>query len=490
MRLLGSYVIMAQNEQTGHKMNKEITKIYTASDILAKEVPVGARVAINGLVRTRRDSKAGISFITLHDGSCFATLQIVVQNTLSNYDLDVLKLSAGCSISVVGELVESPAKGQAFEVHATELKVLGFVEDPDTYPISPKRHTLEYLREHAHLRVRTNTIGAVSRVRQTLSFAIHKFFNERGFCWLPTPVVTGSDCEGAGEMFRVTTLDLMNLPRLESGHIDFANDFFGKETFLTVSGQLNAESYAAALSKVYTFGPTFRAENSNTSRHLAEFWMVEPEIAFADLQDVIKLAEDMIKFVLKSVLDEREDDMAFFAERIFPDAIKRIETMIKSPFVQMSYTDAIDVLLKSNKKFEFPVTWGADLQSEHERYLAEEYAKNPVVIVDYPKNIKAFYMRMNDDNKTVAAMDVLAPGMGEIIGGSQREERLDCLERRMDEMNVDKNTYKWYLDLRRYGSMPHAGYGMGFERMLGYITGMGNLRDLIPFPRVPKHAEF
>lgn len=471
-------------------MNKEIIKAYSISDILAKKVPIGARIKVNGLVRTRRDSKAGISFITLHDGSCFATLQIVVQNSLNNYENELLKLTAGCAISVVGELVESPAKGQTFEVHATEVNVLGFVEDPDTYPISPKHHTLEYLREHAHLRVRTNTIGAVSRVRQTLAFALHQFFNDRGFYWLPTPIITGSDCEGAGQMFRATTLDLMNLPRHETGHIDFSKDFFGKETFLTVSGQLNAESYAAALSKVYTFGPTFRAEDSNTSRHLAEFWMVEPEIAFADLQDVIKLAEDMIKYILKEVLDKREDDMTFFVERIFPDAIRRIETVIKSPFVQLTYTNAIDVLLNSGRKFEFPVAWGADLQSEHERYLAEEYAKNPVVIIDYPKDIKAFYMRLNDDNKTVAAMDVLVPGMGEIIGGSQREERFEMLEKRMDEMSINKDAYQWYLDLRRYGTMPHAGYGMGFERMLGYITGMGNLRDLIPFPRFPKHAEF
>ena len=472
------------------KMNKEITKVYSVSDILAKKVPVGARVAVNGLVRTRRDSKVGMSFIALHDGSCFHSLQIVAETTLNNYDADVLKLSAGCAISVIGELVVSPAKGQAFEVHATEVRVDGFVEDPDTYPISPKRHTLEYLREHAHLRMRTNTIGAVSRIRQTLAFAIHQFFNDRGFYWLPTPIITSSDCEGAGEMFRVTKLDLMNLPRDEKGQVDFAKDYFGKETFLTVSGQLNAEAYAAALSKVYTFGPTFRAEDSNTSRHLAEFWMVESEIAFADLQDVVVLAEDMIKFILKAVLDKCEDDMTFFAERIFPDAIRRLETMVKSSFVQMTYTDAIDVLLKSNKQFEFPVAWGADLQSEHERYLAEEYAKNPVVIVDYPKEIKAFYMRLNDDNKTVTAMDVLVPGMGEIIGGSQREERLDVLERRIAEAGVDKSHYKWYLELRRYGTMPHAGYGMGFERMLGYITGMTNIRDLIPFPRFPKHAEF
>lgn len=471
-------------------MREQTIKKKMIAELLSGSVSEGARIAVEGWVRTRRDSKAGISFINLHDGSCFHPLQIVVPNSLKNYEEEVLKLTAGSSIKVVGELVQSKGKGQTFEVQATEVSVFGFVADPESYPISPKHHTLEYLREHAHLRVRTNTIGAVARMRQTLAFATHKFFSDNGFCWVPTPIITASDCEGAGEMFRVSTLDLMNLPHKENGKIDFSNDFFGKETFLTVSGQLNAECYASALKKVYTFGPTFRAEQSNTSRHLAEFWMVEPEIAFADIQDDVLLAERMLKAIFTAALEQREDDMAFFASQYEPDCIKRLETIIKAPFVQLTYTEAVDALLKSNKQFEFPVAWGADLQSEHERYLTEEFVGKPVVVIDYPKEIKAFYMKVNEDEKTVAAMDILAPGMGEIIGGSQREERLDVLERRMDECHVDREANKWYLDLRRYGTVPHAGFGMGFERMLGYVTGVSNIRDLIPFPRVSKHAEF
>lgn len=471
-------------------MKEEAVSNFSVKALLSGTVSAGARVAVQGWVRTRRDSKAGLSFVALHDGSCFSPIQVVVPNTLSNYESDILRLTAGASIRVVGELVESPAKGQAFELQATEIHVYGFVEDPDTYPMSPKRHTLEHLRDHAHLRIRTNTIGAVARIRQTVALAIHQFFAEEGFCWVPTPLITASDCEGAGETFRVSTLDLMNLPRTDKGDIDFSQDFFGKETFLTVSGQLNAECYAEALTKVYTFGPTFRAENSNTSRHLAEFWMVEPEIAFATLRDDIALAEKMLKTIFTTVLNRNTDDMEFFAKQYQADCIQRLENMIKTPFETMTYTDAIDALLKSNKKFEFPVKWGSDLQSEHERYLTEEYLGRPVAVIDYPKEIKAFYMKLNDDEKTVAAMDVLAPGIGEIIGGSQREDRLNVLEQRMDEFHINKETNYWYLDLRRYGSVPHAGFGMGFERCLSYITGLGNLRDLIPFPRVPNNAEF
>jgi asparaginyl-tRNA synthetase len=364
------------------------------------------------------------------------------------------------------------------------------VEDPDTYPISPKRHTYEYLREVAHLRPRTNTFGAVTRVRHTLAQAIHRFYHERGYYWVHTPIITASDTEGAGELFRVSTLDLVNLPRTEDGRIDFTQDFFGKQAFLTVSGQLNVESYCLALSRVYTFGPTFRAENSNTSRHLAEFWMIEPEIAFADLNDDANLAEGFLRYIFRAVLSERADDMAFFADRVDKTCIARLEKFLASSFERMTYTEAIAALETSGRSFEYPVRWGIDLQSEHERYLTEDLVGRPVVVTDYPKDIKAFYMRLNDDGRTVAAMDVLAPGIGEIIGGSQREERLDVLDARIDEMGLDKRTYWWYRDLRRYGTVPHAGFGLGFERAMNYVTGLGNIRDVIPFPRAPKSAEF
>lgn len=403
---------------------------------------------------------------------------------------EILHLTAGCSIIVHGELVASPGKGQSYEIQASNIEVVGMVNDPDTYPISPKHHSLEYLREHAHLRPRTNVIGAVTRVQNCVAQAIHRFFNENNFYWIHTPIITTNDCEGAGELFRVTTLDLAKPPKNDKGEINYEEDFFGKETFLTVSGQLNVESYCEALSKVYTFGPTFRAENSNTTRHLAEFWMVEPEIAFADLNDVCVLAEDMLKYVCKAVLEERHDDMDFFMQRIDKECITRLENIIENDFATIEYTDAIAQLQKSNKKFEFPVEWGHDLQSEHERYLTEELLKKPVIVVNYPKDIKGFYMRQNDDGKTVAAMDILTPGIGEIIGGSQREERLDVLEKRMDEMQMNKELYQWYLDLRRYGTVPHAGFGLGFERFVGYITGMTNIRDVIAFPRTPKHAQY
>jgi asparaginyl-tRNA synthetase len=459
-------------------------------DVLQGRAAVDSEVTVRGWVRTRRDSKAGISFIAVYDGSCFNPLQAVAEQNLHNYNNEVLRLTTGCSVEVTGKVVTSPGEGQSFELQATDIKVVGWVEDPETYPMAAKRHSIEYLREVAHLRPRTNIIGAVARVRNTLAQAIHRFYHENGFFWVSTPLITASDTEGAGEMFRVSTLDLQNLPRTESGAVNFDEDFFGKEAFLTVSGQLNGETYACALSKVYTFGPTFRAENSNTSRHLAEFWMIEPEVAFATLEDIAKLAENMLKYVFKAVLDERADDLAFFAERVDKEAISRLERFISSDFAQIDYTDAITVLQNSGQKFENPVSWGIDLSSEHERYLAEKHFQAPVVVKNYPKDIKAFYMRMNEDGKTVAAMDVLAPGIGEIIGGSQREERLDRLDQRLDEMGLKQEDYWWYRDLRRYGTVPHSGFGLGFERLVAYVTGVQNVRDVIPFPRTPRNATF
>ncbi|AFS36790.1 asparagine--tRNA ligase [Alteromonas macleodii] len=458
-------------------------------DVLKGKYAVGESVTVKGWVRTRRDSKAGLSFIALHDGSCFDPVQVIALNSLSNY-ADIQRLTAGCSLSVTGTVKESQGQGQAVEIDATDVEVLGWVENPDTYPMAAKRHSIEYLREYAHLRPRTNVIGAVTRVRNCLSQAIHRFFHEKGYFWISTPILTASDTEGAGEMFRVSTLDMMNLPRDDKGNVDYSEDFFGKETYLTVSGQLNVETYCTAMSKVYTFGPTFRAENSNTSRHLAEFWMIEPEVAFAELKDVAQLAEDMLKYVCKAVLEELPDDMAFFAQRIKKDAIERLEKLVSSDFVRMDYTDAIEILQNCGKEFEFPVEWGIDLSSEHERYLAEEHVGAPIIMQNYPKDIKAFYMRINDDGKTVAAMDVLAPGIGEIIGGSQREERLDVFDARLDEMGLSKEDYAWYRDLRRYGTVPHSGFGLGFERLVAYVTGMQNVRDVIPFPRTPGNASF
>lgn len=464
--------------------------IYTVTQLLSGAVPADSEVVVRGWVRTRRDSKAGVSFIQLHDGSCFAPVQIVVPQTLANYTDEVLKLSAGCALIAKGTLVKSQGQEQAFEVQATAIEVVGWIEDPETYPIQPKRHTMEFLRTVAHLRPRTNTFSALTRVRHCVAMAIHQFFDQQDFFWINTPIITASDCEGAGEMFRVSTLDLLNPPRDEKGKIDFKQDFFGRETFLTVSGQLNGEAYALAMSKVYTFGPTFRAENSNTSRHLAEFWMVEPEVAFADLADIAILAEKLLKHVCQTVLTKRADDMAFFAQWVDKECINRLEKLAQDDFVRMDYSEAIKVLEKANQKFEYDVAWGIDLQSEHERYLAEDYVGKPIVMMNYPKDIKGFYMRLNEDGKTVAAMDVLAPGIGEIIGGSQREERFDYLDRRMSELNLDKETYRWYLDLRAYGTVPHAGFGLGFERLISYITGVKNVRDVIPFPRVPGSAAF
>ena len=463
---------------------------FSCAAILAGRVPKDTPITIKGWVRTRRDSKAGISFVNVSDGSCFNPVQVVAPNTLGNYADEIMRLTAGCAVEATGTIVPSPAKGQPFEMQASAIHVVGWVDDPDSYPIQPKAHSLEFLREVAHLRPRTNVIGAVSRVRHTIAQAIHRFFHDNGFLWINTPIITTSDAEGAGELFRVSTLDLMNLPRTPDGKIDFSQDFFGRETFLTVSGQLNVETYCMALSKVYTFGPTFRAENSNTSRHLAEFWMIEPEIAFAELADNATLAEALLKHIFKTVLSERADDMAFFEERIEKGVIAKLQGIVDCEFVRMDYTEAIRVLEQAKQKFEFPIHWGVDLQSEHERYISETHARKPVILMNYPKEIKAFYMRLNDDQKTVAAMDVLVPGIGEIVGGSQREERLEILDARMTQAKLDKDHYSWYRDLRRYGTVPHAGFGLGFERTVAYATGLSNVRDVIPFPRTPGNARY
>ncbi len=462
----------------------------STKEILSGKIAIGEKVTVAGWIRTRRDSKAGFSFLAVNDGSGFDNVQVIAPNTLNNYESEILKLTTGCSVVVDGTLKASEGKGQAYEINADKVFVTGFVEDPDTYPMSAKRHSVEYLREYAHLRPRTNLMGAVMRIRNTVAYAIHSFFQDNGFMWVATPLITSSDCEGAGEMFTVTNFDLNNVPKNDKGEADFSKDFFGKHAYMTVSGQLNVETYACAFSKVYTFGPTFRAENSNTTRHLAEFWMVEPEMAFTDLDGCATTAEKLLKYVFKTVLEQRADDMKFIAERVDKDAITRLEHFISSDFAKVDYTDAIEILKKATKKFEYPVEWGIDLQSEHERYLAEEHFKAPVVVKNYPRDIKAFYMKQNDDGKTVAAMDVLAPGIGEIIGGSQREDNLEKLDKRMDELGMNKDSYWWYRDLRRYGSVPHSGFGLGFERLIVYITGVGNVRDVIPFPRYPGSAEF
>jgi len=464
--------------------------IASVQQALSGSLVAGSEVTVRGWVRTRRDSKAGLSFVNVSDGSCFDPIQVVAPNTLTNYADEIARLTAGCAVLATGTLVPSQGKGQAFEIQATKVDVVGWVEDPETYPIQPKAHTMEYLREVAHLRPRTNTFGAVTRVRDCLAKAVHRYFHERGFFWINTPIITASDAEGAGQMFRVSTLDMANLPRDDKGAIDWHKDFFGKETYLTVSGQLNVEAYCLSMSKVYTFGPTFRAENSNTARHLAEFWMIEPEIAFADLDDDATLAEDFLKYLFRAVLDERMDDMKFFAERQDKDAITRLEALVNAPFERIDYTEAVTILQNAKQKFEFPVQWGSDLQTEHERYLTEKHVGRPVVVMNYPEKIKAFYMRLNDDGRTVAAMDVLAPGIGEIIGGSQREERLDVLDARMRQFNLDPAHYQWYRDFRRYGTVPHAGFGLGFERLVVYVCGLANIRDAIPYPRVPGAADF
>jgi asparaginyl-tRNA synthetase len=454
-----------------------------------KAEAVGRTVRLQAWVRTRRDSKGGFSFLELNDGSCFGNVQVIAEAALPNYQSEVLKLGAGASVTVEGDVLASPAKGQATEVKARSVVVHGLA-DPTTYPLQKKGHTLEFLRTIAHLRPRSNTFGAVARVRNQVCQSIHQFFQDQGFLYVHAPIITASDCEGAGHMFRVTTLDLGKLPRNPQGEVDLSKDFFGRGTYLTVSGQLEAENFACALGKVYTFGPTFRAENSNTSRHLAEFWMIEPEMAFYELTDNMDLAEAFLKRICGDVLSRCAEDLAFFQERIDKTVTSTLEGIVSQQFVRLSYTDAVEILQKSGQTFEFPVSWGTDLQSEHERYLTEQHFKKPVILFDYPRQIKAFYMRVNEDGRTVRAMDVLVPRVGEIIGGSQREERLDILEGRMKDQHLDPAVYWWYLDLRRYGTVPPSGFGLGLERTVQFVTGMANIRDVIPFPRVPGSADF
>lgn len=463
----------------------------------AFEAQPGQAITVKGWVRTKRDSKAGggLSFIAVHDGTCFDPIQAVARHDLPNYE-EIARIGTGCSVEITGELVESQGKGQSVEIQATGVTVVGWVEDPDTYPTSNKRHSFEYLREVAHLRTRTNTFGAVARVRHALAMSVHAYMDELDYYWVHTPIITGSDCEGAGEMFRVSTLDFCNIPRTEDGGVDFSKDFFGKESHLTVSGQLNVETFACSLSRVYTFGPTFRAENSNTSRHLAEFWMIEPELAFADLHDNIALASGMLRRCASDLLSKREDDLKFFDQRIEKGVIDRLRMIADADVKTITYTEAIAILEGCGEKFDYEVRWGSDMQSEHERYLTEKHFKQPVAVINYPKDIKAFYMRLNDPGTdgapadTVAAVDILVPGVGELVGGSQREERLGVLDARIDEMGLIKDDYWWYRDLRKYGTVPHAGYGLGFERLIQFCTGMQNIRDVIPFPRAPRQADF
>ena len=461
-------------------------KVLVKSIFRETEKFMGQTVEVSGWVRTIRASNA-FGFIELNDGSFFKNIQIVFEAELENYK-EITKLGTGSAVKVFGKVVESAGDKQPFEIKAEKVEVVG-TSDED-FPLQKKRHTLEYMRTIAHLRPRANIYNAVFRIRSLVAFAIHSFFQERGFVYVHTPIITGSDCEGAGEMFQVTTLDLNNLPKKDDGSINYGEDFFGKATNLTVSGQLAVENYCAAFRNVYTFGPTFRAENSYTQRHASEFWMIEPEIAFADLHDDMKLAEDMVKYIINFVLEKAPEEMEFFNSFVDKTLLERLNFIKDSEFGKITYTEAIELLKKSGKQFEYPVEWGCDLQTEHERYITEELLKKPVFVIDYPKEIKAFYMRMNEDNKTVAAMDLLVPGVGEIIGGSQREERYDRLLARIQELGLKKEDYWWYLDLRRFGSNPHAGYGLGFERMIMYITGMQNIRDVIPFPRTPKNAEF
>lgn len=466
--------------------------------VILRDGQPGQSVDVRGWVRTKRESKGEFAFLEVNDGSCFGNLQLIVDGNVPDYAPLMKEIGTGASIHAVGQVKESPGKGQRIEVHVRSLRVLG-TADPATYPLQKKGHSFEFLREKAHLRARTNSFGAVARVRNAICFAIHEFYQSRGFLYVHTPVITTSDCEGAGQLFQVTTLDLARLAALkqEQGkpvEIDYAQDFFGKKAGLTVSGQLEGETYACALGDIYTFGPTFRAENSNTTRHLSEFWMVEPEMAFYELDDNMQLAEDFVKFVIRAVLEKCPDDLKFFNERIEPTLLASLENIVSHEFIRLTYTEAVDILEKSGRTFEYPISWGKDLQSEHERYLTEEHFKQPVILTNYPKGIKAFYMRLDDDcepnRQTVRAMDILVPGIGEIIGGSQREERLDRLDQRLDEMGLKKEDYWWYRDLRRYGTTPHAGFGLGFERLVQFVTGMQNIRDVIPFPRAPKQAEF
>jgi asparaginyl-tRNA synthetase len=457
----------------------------SVKEALESTAPADA-ILVQGWVRTRRDSK-NFSFIELNDGSSLRSLQIIAKNTLPNYAA-VQRLNTGASIAVRGALVASQGKGQSWEVAADSLEIIG--PSDDTYPLQKKGHTPEFLREIAHLRPRSNLFGSVFRVRSRLAFAVHQFFQERGFVHVHTPIITGSDCEGAGELFRVTTIDQNNPPRLPDGQVDDTKDFFARRTYLTVSGQLEAEAFACALSKVYTFGPTFRAENSNTSRHANEFWMIEPEMAFCDLQGDMDLAEELVKYLVRDVREKCPDEIGLFAKFVDQELLARLDFVVERPFQRISYTEAVDLLRQSGEKFEFPVEYGLNLQSEHERWLTEKHFKSPITVFDYPKEIKPFYMRLNDDGKTVTAMDLLVPGIGEIVGGSQREERLEVLDENLRRHNMNLVDYKWYLDLRRYGTVPHAGFGLGFERMLMFVTGVANIRDVIPFARTPGSAEF
>jgi len=460
---------------------KRITEILSSGQI-------GSRFTIMGWVRTKRDSKGGFSFIEVNDGSCMSSLQVIADGKLPNYKDEVLALQTGCSIKATGLLAASPGKGQRVELQADEVNVVGWA-DPAVYPLQKKRHSFEFLRTIAHLRPRTNTFGAVARVRNAMSYAIHSFFQERGFIYIHTPIITGSDCEGAGEMFRVTKFNLDQIPQ-KDGHPDFTQDFFGGPASLTVSGQLEAEIYALAMGDVYTFGPTFRAEDSNTSRHLAEFWMVEPEMAFCDLQCNAELAVELLKYIFTHVLEKCEEDIKFFNRFIDTTVVDTLEKLVSQDFEYLTYTEGIEILLKAKEKFEFPVNWGCDLQSEHERYLCEKVFHKPLILVDYPKEIKAFYMKLNEDGKTVRAMDVLVPKIGEIIGGSQREDNYDTLVERIKEMNLNPDDYWWYLELRKFGSTPHSGFGLGFERLIQFVTGLSNIRDVIPFPRTPGNVSF
>lgn len=453
-----------------------------------KATEIGKQVTVKGWIKSVRQSK-NCTFIDLNDGSNFAGIQVVFDASAPNYEKVIAHLTTGASIQIDGELVKSLGKEQAVEIQARSMTLIGSCP-AEEYPLQKKHHTLEYLRTIAHLRPRTNTIGAVARIRNALAWATHQFFQDRGFLYVMTPIITAADCEGAGQMFQVTTLDLMNVPRNDQNKIDFTKDFFGKPAYLSVSGQLNGECYACALSDIYTFGPTFRAENSNTARHLAEFWMIEPEMAFADIYDNMECAESYIKFCIKAALERCPQDLAFFNQHISQGLIERLEHIVKEPFERCTYTDAVAILEKTSKKFEYPVSWGIDLQSEHERYLVEEHFKKPTILYNYPEKIKAFYMRNNEDGKTVAAMDVLVAGVGEIIGGSQREERYDQLVQKMKNFGLNPQDYWWYLELRKYGSVPHSGFGLGFERLVRLTTGIENIRDVIPFPRFPGNADF
>ncbi|WP_343154051.1 asparagine--tRNA ligase [Buchnera aphidicola] len=463
--------------------------VVSISKIYQNDIMLNNLITIYGWVRSRRSSKSGFSFITVYDGSCFHSIQVIANNTLYNYK-EILRLTIGCSVSIEGILILSLGKQQKYEIKAKKIQILGWVEDPDTYPISAKKHSLEYLREVAHLRSRTNLIGVVVRIRNYIFQLLHKFLHKKGYYWVPTPIITGLNTEGAGEMFNVSTLNMENIPKKNNGSVDFKKDFFGKKSFLTVSGQLNLETYACSLSKVYTFGPTFRAENSNTTRHLAEFWMLEVESSFLNLYEISKFSEEMLKYVCKCVLKNCTTDIKFLKNYIDSDIIKRLERFLLLDFIRIKYIDAINILINSQNTFNKIVSPGMDLNSEHERFLVEKYFKRPVIITDYPKELKAFYMRLNDDNKTVAAMDLLVPGIGELIGGSQREERISILDLRLSELGLKKEEYWWYRDLRRYGTVQHSGFGMGFERFISYITGISNVRDIIPFPRTSKCSYF